>query len=171
MMDTDEAPYERLVDAVAAELKRPVPIAPELDQRVMNEIRARRGARTRKRMLWSVVGVAFAAGVAGIIFARKAVQPFPAGNAQPTSFTLEAPTARRVALVGDFNNWDPHATPLRRVSASGRWEIVVPLSPGRYQFTFMVDGTRWVADPHAPAVSDDFGEPTSAITILPTARL
>jgi hypothetical protein len=41
----------------------------------------------------------------------------------------------------------------------------VPLRPGRYRYTFIVDGT-WHRDPAAPrALEDDFGTPTSVITV------
>jgi len=41
----------------------------------------------------------------------------------------------------------------------------VPLRPGRHRYTFIVDGTRWHRDPAAPRALDDFGAPTSVITI------
>jgi 1,4-alpha-glucan branching enzyme len=67
--------------------------------------------------------------------------------------------------VGDFNDWDPRATPLR-ATADSVWSVVVPLRPGRYHYTFVVDGTRWSRDPSAPrALEDDFGTPTSVITV------
>jgi 1,4-alpha-glucan branching enzyme len=67
--------------------------------------------------------------------------------------------------VGDFNDWNPAATPLHRAS-DGVWSVTVPLRPGRYRYTFIVDGTRWRRDPAAPpALEDDFGAPTSVITI------
>jgi hypothetical protein len=44
--------------------------------------------------------------------------------------------------------------------------VVIPLRPGRYRYTFVVDGTRWSRDPAAPrALEDDFGTPTSVITV------
>jgi Glycogen recognition site of AMP-activated protein kinase len=171
MMNTNESTEEKLLRAVATELKRPVSIDPLLNQRVMEVVRRFSIRERRKRLaIWSSIGLALAAGVAAMIFFTSG-QSHSSATPHPTAFVLEAPSASRVTLVGDFNNWDPGATPLTRVSSNGRWETVVPLHPGRYQFTFMVDGTRWVADPHAPAVRDDFGEPTSVITILPSARL
>ncbi|MEO8296120.1 MAG: isoamylase early set domain-containing protein [Gemmatimonadota bacterium] len=170
MMENSEIAPDRLIDALAAELRKPVSLDSRIDQRVMAEIRLTRVRTQRRRtMIWSGLGLAIAAGVAALaVFAGKSPMP---GHAERVSFALEAPSANHVTLVGDFNNWDPQATPLRRVSSNGRWETTVPLRPGRYQFTFMIDGTRWVADPRLPRAVDDFGEPTSVITILPTARL
>jgi 1,4-alpha-glucan branching enzyme len=69
-----------------------------------------------------------------------------------------------VALVGDFNDWDATATPLR--SASGAWSVAVRLVPGRHSYAFVLDGVRWIADPLAPpAPDDDFGSPGSVVTV------
>jgi hypothetical protein len=84
-----------------------------------------------------------------------------------THFMLVAPGASSVSVVGDFNDWDDDATPLRLASnKSGVWSVELPLAPGRYKYTFLVDGVRWVADPVAPrAVDSDFGTPNSVITV------
>ena len=80
-------------------------------------------------------------------------------------FVLLAPAASRVELVGDFNHWQGAATPLRRTSA-GLWSVELPLPPGRYTYTFVVDGTHFTPDPAAPrALGDDFGTPSSVVTV------
>ena len=43
-----------------------------------------------------------------------------------TSFAVWAPNARRVSVVGDFNNWDGRFHPMRLLGGSGVWEIFVP---------------------------------------------
>ena len=43
-----------------------------------------------------------------------------------TSFAVWAPNARRVSVVGDFNNWDGRLHPMRLLGGSGVWEIFVP---------------------------------------------
>ena len=86
-----------------------------------------------------------------------------------TRFMIVAPSARQVALVGDFNDWDKGQTPLLKVAANGVWTAEVKLPPGRYAYAFLVDGQRWVADPDAPrAVGDDFGRPSSVVTVRGT---
>jgi 1,4-alpha-glucan branching enzyme len=98
-----------------------------------------------------------AAAAPGVLLARHGVTL--------VQFVLVAPDARRVALVGDFNDWDPAATPLR-ASAGGAWSAAVQLSPGRHRYAFVVDGVRWLADPAAPpAPDDDFGTPGSVVTV------
>ena len=81
-------------------------------------------------------------------------------------FVLLAPGAQRVTLVGDFNDWDPQATPLRRSPSGGAWSTAVELRPGRHRYAFVIDGEQWIADPAAPpAPDDDFGTPGSVVTV------
>lgn len=73
------------------------------------------------------------------------------------NFSLMAPDARSVQLAGDFNSWNPTVNPLKK-SSNGLWKINLNLSPGRYEYRFLVDG-RWQNDPHcASYVANPFGE-------------
>lgn len=67
---------------------------------------------------------------------------------------FDDPAARRVAVVGDFNQWTPSATPLSREPSSGRWSTVVPLRDGDHRYAFVVDGARWVPDPSTTPIRD-----------------
>jgi hypothetical protein len=81
-------------------------------------------------------------------------------------FVLVAPQAARVSLVGDFNGWDPAATPMQRTPTGGTWSVVVPLRPGRHEYAFVVDGKHWLPDPSAPlAPVDGFGAPNSVVLV------
>jgi len=42
------------------------------------------------------------------------------------NFAVWAPSARRVSLVGDFNQWDGRVNPMRSRGSSGLWELFVP---------------------------------------------
>lgn len=164
MPGRDPSP-DPLIGEVARQLRQPVPLDPRLNDRVFAEIN-RRPAQRRPVLQW--LGLAVAAGLGLLAFVMT--RDNSTSDNQGVSFSLEAPQALQVSLVGDFNNWDPTATPLARGSA-GRWETIVPLTPGRYQFTFVIDGSRWVRDPSLPqALGDDFGQPTSVITVLHRAR-
>lgn len=79
-------------------------------------------------------------------------------------FVLADADARTVTLVGDFNEWAKHATPLR-AAKPGVWSTQVALTPGRHEYAFVVDGERWVADPAADHVADDFDTPSSVVTV------
>jgi len=93
-------------------------------------------------------------------------------------FRYRDPGARYVSVVGGFNGWNPDRSPLSGPDASGLWEAVVPVPPGRWRYAFVVDGT-WVAPPDALLYEDDgFGgrhgvlivSPGSAVTGEETPR-
>src|SRR5581483_2567785 len=60
--------------------------------------------------------------------------------------TFELPTdiqAQQAVVVGEFNNWDPTATPMKR-KKEGRFSIALNLEGGReYRFRYYLDGSRW----------------------------
>ena len=70
-----------------------------------------------------------------------------------TSFSVWAPGARGVTLVGDSNGWDDRTLPMRSLGSSGLWELFLPgVEPGmRYKFAVHgADGSlRQHADPLA----------------------
>ena len=68
-------------------------------------------------------------------------------NLHHAAFFCLAPQAKQVSLVGDFNEWDPKATPMAR-QPDGRWLASLELSHGYHQYLFLVDGVR-VLDPGA----------------------
>ena len=85
-------------------------------------------------------------------------------------FVFVEPNARRVELVGDFNEWAKGTTQLKRSGAPGVWTVSVPLSLGRHEYAFIINGTRWVADPLAVKSSDDFGTESSVIRVGASAK-
>jgi 1,4-alpha-glucan branching enzyme len=50
--------------------------------------------------------------------------------------------------------------------APGQWLVSIPLSQGVHDYAFVIDGSRWVADPYAASVSDGFGGINSRLTLL-----
>jgi 1,4-alpha-glucan branching enzyme len=48
------------------------------------------------------------------------------GGIAGVHFSVWAPSAQRVSVIGDFNNWDGRVHPMRRLVPSGVWEIFVP---------------------------------------------
>jgi len=67
-------------------------------------------------------------------------------------FAVWAPNARRVAVIGDFNSWDPRRNPMRQRLGSGIWELFVPrLKPGaRYKFDVIGQGGHRLVDKADP---------------------
>ncbi|MDO6737328.1 isoamylase early set domain-containing protein [Wenyingzhuangia sp. 2_MG-2023] len=57
------------------------------------------------------------------------------------TFSHMAPEATEVFLVGDFNEWDATATPLKKLK-SGLFKVVVDLEIEKsYQYKYIADGT------------------------------
>lgn len=82
---------------------------------------------------------------------------------------LEAPAARSVAIAGDFNGWSPTIN-LEDRDGDGVWSGRLAVPPGIYEYMFVLDGSRWVTDPHAEWYSDDgFGNRNAVLAILPPA--
>ncbi|MDR2735304.1 MAG: 1,4-alpha-glucan branching protein GlgB [Puniceicoccales bacterium] len=55
-----------------------------------------------------------------------------------TSFALWAPNARRVSIVGDFNNWDGRYNPMRPIGLSGIWEIFLPTNLENFRYKYEI---------------------------------
>ena len=81
-------------------------------------------------------------------------------NRHHADFFCAAPQARQVSLIGDFNDWDPKATPMAR-QPDGRWLASLELSHGYHQYLFLVDGQP-VLDPTAAGKArNEHNEPVS----------
>jgi len=133
-------------------------------------------------------GLAVAAGLAGIIAlssivggTRNSATAEVARNV-PTSaavksdtvhvvrFVFVDPGASTVELVGDFNAWTKGVTTLERGAAPGVWTASIALPAGRHEYAFIINGSRWIADPLAPTTSDDFGVESAVIHVGPTQQ-
>jgi hypothetical protein len=94
----------------------------------------------------------------------------PASHADTVmTFVFVTHGATGVSVVGDFNQWDAAATPMRRIDNTNAWTVTVPLSAGRHLYSFHAvgtDGEKWIADPNAPAAPDDgFGRVNSVVLV------
>ena len=172
--------------------RAPVALSAAFETRVMAEVRRRarspirrvwrglvepRDIELRLRVRpWVVWGAALATAAAVALLltrppqASEGARPVrvAAGDSVYVRFVLYAPTARRVAVAGTFNQWDQNASPLARVGAGGVWTITLALPQGHHQYAFVVDGAQWVPDPAAPGVDDGFGRRNSMVAV--TAR-
>jgi 1,4-alpha-glucan branching enzyme len=85
-------------------------------------------------------------------------------NLHHVLFFCHAPEAEQVSLVGDFNNWQPNATPMVRQS-NDRWMASLELSHGYHEYAFLVDGKR-VLDPDAAGqTKDPHNQPVSLVAV------
>lgn len=190
---------DAFVERVAARLRTPEHVHPSFEKRVMEKVLAEGTALYPKRPLsgswWRtervfrltpLTGLALAAGIAAVIAVSsvavgarisarsqgtsRAAASVRADTVQLVRFVFVDPRAERVELVGDFNEWARGSTQLKRSGAPGVWAVSVPLSPGRHEYAFIINGSRWVADPLAVKSSDDFGTESSVIRVGPAGN-
>ena len=68
-------------------------------------------------------------------------------------FAVWAPNAKRVSVVGNFNQWDGRRHPMRMRGASGVWELFVPGLPEgelyKYEIKTQLDHLYVKTDPYA----------------------
>lgn len=140
-------------------LRQPVGLGERPVEAALATLAAGHRSRWRPRPL--LIGLGLAATLA-VLVTNSTLRDHrgpPAGRA--VRFVLRTP-ATHVTLIGDFNDWDPAATPLSRQGEE--WSTTVALKPGRYRYAFLLDG-HLEADPAGPATTDEFGSPTSAVTV------
>ena len=83
--------------------------------------------------------------------------------------TFEIPQqtkAKKVALCGEFNNWDPSAHPMIQ-RKDGRFSTTLSMPAGRsYRYKYLVDNQRWENDWAADSyVPNEFGSEDSLIQL------
>lgn len=75
------------------------------------------------------------------------------GKKSGVYFSVWAPNARAVSVLGDFNAWQPGAHPMSRHPSSGFWEVFVPgIGEGTlYKFAVETPEHHWLfkSDPYA----------------------
>ena len=179
-----ETPDERaFLERITPSLRAPETHKSGFEDRVMEAVRAEApvrypGARApwwrrpRTVRLSPLAGLGLAAGFAGVVALgtlatadRFGPVATPADTVHLVRFAISAPEARSVALVGDFNGWARTATELSASAVVGVWTITLPLPRGRHEYAFLIDGERWVIDPTAVIVHDEFGTETSVVTV------
>jgi hypothetical protein len=141
-------PLRRAVDA----LRRPVNVTPGLPERARRRARRRTVARGIR-----VAMLVVAIGIADFLLRQH--------DGTAVTFALTAPAVHSVALVGDFTDWRTDRVELHRATG-GEWTATVRLAPGRYRFAYLVNQDEWRADARAANAPDDFGRPTSVVTVV-----
>lgn len=182
-------------EQIAARLRAPEHVHPSFEKRLIEKVRAEGPAlyrvransgrswwRTERELRLSpLTGLAAAAGISAIIAlsgialgtrissrssaTQRAASITQRDTVQLVRFVFVDSKAASVELVGDFNEWAKGTTALRQSGVPGVWAVSVPLSPGRHEYAFIINGSRWVADPLAVSTSDDFGTESSVIRV------
>jgi len=74
--------------------------------------------------------------------------------------------ARTVAVIGSFNSWKAQDAAMRFDDAAGAWVLEAQLPPGDYEYMFLVNGQKLMADPLAQMTRDDgFGNRNSIVFV------
>jgi len=66
------------------------------------------------------------------------------------TFTLESEVGKKIYVAGDFNNWTDEDKELLDKADNGIYRKIMLLSPGRYEYKFIIDGV-WCIDPANPS--------------------
>ena len=111
--------------------------------------------------------------VVELIRREQAIQPItqaPGGRysvkkmVKPVNFYCDSPDARKVCIVGDFNDWKPDSHPMKR-QTGGFWNAKISLPHGHHRYHFLVDGSV-ALDPRANGeVLNDKKERVSLIAV------
>lgn len=83
----------------------------------------------------------------------------------PAAFIFVAPDAKSVAVIGDFNDWQP--TPMTWDSTAGAWSLTLTVPVGVHQYQFLVNDSAHFTDPTAAQTTGDFGSANSIIKVSP----
>ena len=92
-------------------------------------------------------------------------RPGATPNLRSMNFICNAPQARSVTLVGDFNQWNPRAHPLKQMP-DGAWLITVDLKHGHHRYAFLVDGVLTL-DPRAQGITRD--DQNQRVSLIPVS--
>jgi len=92
-----------------------------------------------------------------------------AGSACKVTFSVFSDTAilaSKAHVVGDFNDWDRNANPMKR-SKDGSFTVTIALKRDKeYQFRYLLDGERWENDQNADKyVTNEHGSENSVAVI------
>lgn len=79
-------------------------------------------------------------------------------------FAVQNRVAKHILIAGDFNNWQPQATPMVMI-ADGQWKMKLPLQPGRYRYRLVIDG-NWQTDPNNQFMEkNEYGEMNNVVEV------
>ncbi len=87
------------------------------------------------------------------IYKKLGAHPIEHEKQRGVHFSVWAPNAQRVSVVGDFNHWDGRVHPMRKIISAGIWEIFIPEVAEGDHYKFEIRGqhgeTNLKTDPFA----------------------
>lgn len=97
-------------------------------------------------------------------------RPGPPGKVRVTFALPAAIWADTIYLVGDFNDWDTQATPLRQTEYG--WMVTLDLEAGRsYQYRYLHNSTEWHNDWNADGYEANTFGGDNSIVVTPDFEL
>lgn len=97
----------------------------------------------------------------------KLAKPSANAAADATKVTFVLPVDdvdQPVSVVGEFNEWDPFAHPLKKRS-NGTRSVTVELPAGAYRFKYLTADGSWLTDPDAELVPNDYAGVDSLLPV------
>ncbi|NMM93521.1 1,4-alpha-glucan branching protein GlgB [Bifidobacterium oedipodis] len=83
-----------------------------------------------------------------------------------TAFSVWAPNAHAVRVVGDFNSWDGRCTAMRALGSSGVWEIFIPGIGAGEKYKFQILNANYVWEMKADPMERSHEIPPSTASIV-----
>jgi hypothetical protein len=161
---TDADAIRRVVEAAAAQR-----VMPAADEPV--DVSAVAPSRRRLWRIAGFAGVVAAAAIVGFFARGRLTRSAPSGSVAssapstaplvaavngepdvrpiPQQFVYRSATARRVSVVGDFNEWNAASARMTRAASGDLWSVTVPIAPGRHMYGFMVNDSTFAVDQDA----------------------
>ncbi len=161
---TDADAIRRVVEAAAAQR-----VMPAADEPV--DVSAVAPSRRRLWRIAGFAGVVAAAAIVGFFARGRLTRSAPSGSVAssaastaplvaavngepdvrpiPQQFVFRSATARRVSVVGDFNEWNAVRAPMTREAAGDLWSVTIAIAPGRHTYGFMVNDSTFALDQDA----------------------
>ena len=134
------------IEVVTADGYRFLPTVGEVDLHLFNEGRHER--------LWDILG------------AHPRSYTTPDGQVTGTSFSVWAPNAAAIAVIGDFDHWSGESYPMRMLGSSGVWELFIPgvRAGEKYKFRLQYHNGEF-SDRADPMAMQTEGPPATASVI------
>lgn len=108
--------------------------------------------------------VVFMSGLATALVIVFFAQPVQKTTSVPYRFVIYQPAADQVEITGSFTDWK--TLPLKKMGASGYWEVTLNLSPDEHRYSYILEGGERIPDPTIlTREQDDFGGENSILDI------
>ncbi len=90
-----------------------------------------------------------------------------AAGTHDATFSLHAPHAKSVEIIGNFNFWQAGTVALAGPDEKGMWRVKVslPASLTRIEYVYWVDGASRKIDPAQPVVQDGFSGENNVLVL------